>query len=95
MTLRSLFSPVVAFLRKAIDALGKLDGKPGLSAEDVRVGLQWVVGVQARLSDVPGSQRHEAVTARLIATGKVPEWAAPIITFLLYQLAQRMGLMPR
>lgn len=91
MKLRALFSPVVAFLRSAIDQLGKLDGKPGLSPEDVAHALQWIVLAQKTWRN--GGQKHESVTNLIIGTGKVPPWTAPIITWALYQIASRTKLL--
>jgi hypothetical protein len=90
MKLKTLFQPIVSFLRNAIHKLGSLDGNPGLSASDIAIALQWVVMAEKTLST--GTERHKVVTDLIIATKKVPEWAAPVITWALYQIAVRTGL---
>jgi hypothetical protein len=93
MRFLEIFSPVTAFLRAALDKLSKLDGNPGLSAMDVSQLLTAIVSVQASLEKLTGRERHQRVEEWLKRTGKVPEWAAPMIVYVAYEIAKRTGLM--
>jgi hypothetical protein len=73
--------------------LSKLDGKPGLSAMDVMELMAYIVSIQKTLGALPGRERHTQVEDWLKRTGKVPEWAAPMIVWLGYEIANRTGLL--
>jgi hypothetical protein len=74
MKLNAFFSPVAAAFRGAVLALSKVDGKPGLSADDFMQVVKWTINLRT-------SEESDGAKATLIAdailqafANKLPNW---------------------
>lgn len=86
---------VLKFLREAFLALSKVDGKPGLSLNDLTMLVARVKSANDNFSD-DGQWKADAVADWLIEHGKgrFPAWTVKLLTYLAYLYARRAGVIP-
>jgi hypothetical protein len=83
-----LFGSAVKLTQNEIKRLTTLDGKEGLSTEDIKIIVQKIA--QAATWDAGGSEKHrlvvEWVTQKL--SNKIPRGYAEIVVYLAYNIAK-------
>lgn len=74
MKLNAFFSPIAAAFRGAVLALSRVDGKPGLSADDFMQVVGWTINLRDS-SESDGAKATMIADEILQAFGvKLPNW---------------------
>lgn len=95
MNLAALFSPIVTFLQSSFTYMSKLDGKTGLSLDDLYVVIGWVQQAQKTFTGATSNELKIAMVKGAIAEtfgSKVPTYVLDVLVWLAFQIAKRKGL---
>ena len=97
MNLTILFSPICSFLQAAFVKLSQVDGKPGLSLDDFKQCVEYVLAARDRYKSVhnekAGSLKNHWVSQWLLDEfeDNISPWIANTLVWIAYAFAKRKG----